>query len=240
MSRRLTEAALRVQPASFYYTLSYRGEKIGAAVSAIDTLPAALIADEYYTGRFPLGDSLVPVTARLRSGLTRAFRLTTMAFEVSRNGAAARATATVQGDTTLLITDRLSADSAATHVVALHSALLPPALVAVALMLGDDAKVGRGERFVVFNPMDRKPEAHDVRIGRDSLFTVVDSADRKPDSTWAVAHSDTVRAWRVDGDTNGISAWVDRDGRVVQASTPSGLLLQRTAYELAFERARRR
>lgn len=240
VDRRLTEAALRVQPAAFYYTLSYRGAKIGAASSAIDTLPAALVTEEYYTGNFPSGDSLISVTARLRSGLTRAFRLTNISLEIARNGVMSKSSAFVQSDTTLIVTDRISADSAASHVTGLHSELLTPALVGVALMLGDEAKVGRGERFIVFNPVDKKPEAHDVRIGRDSLFSVVDSAERKPDSTWIVAHTDTVRAWRLGGDTNGLTAWVDRDGRIVEASAPNGLSLRRTAYELAFEKARRK
>lgn len=238
--RRLTEAALRVQPASFYYTLSYRGAKIGAATSAVDTLPGALITEEYYAGKFPLGDSLVSVTARLHSALTRAFHLTNMSLDISRNGIVTKSSAFVQNDTTLILTDRASADSAASHIIGIHSALLPPALVPVALMLGQAAKVGRGERFVVFNPVDRKPGAHSVQIGRDSLFTVVDSAERKSDSTWIIAHTDTVRAWKVTGDTEGVTAWVDRDGRIVEASVPSGLSLRRTAYELAFEKARRR
>lgn len=240
VDRRLTEAALRVQPAAFYYTLSYRGEKIGAASSSIDTLPGALVTEEYYTGKFPSGDSLISVTARLRSGLTRGFRLTNISLQISRNGSVLKSSAFVQNDTTLIITDRIGVDSAASHIVGLHSALLPPVLVPVALMLGQDAKVGRGERFVVFNPVNKKPEAHSVRIGRDSLFTVVDSAGRKVDSTWATAHTDTVRGWQLTGDTQGVTAWVDRDGRIVEASVPNGLSLRRTAYELAFEKARRK
>lgn len=239
LDRRLTEAALRVQPAAFYYTLSYRGAKIGAATSAIDTLPSALVTQEYYTGKFPSGDSLVAVTARLRTGLTRAFRLTNMSIQITRDGSVLKSTAFVQNDTTLILTDRLSADSAASHIIGIHSALLPPILVPVALMLGQAAKVGRGERFIVYNPVDRKPGAHSVRIGRDSLFTVVDSAERKAGSTWTIAHTDTVRAWQLMGDTDGVTAWVDRDGRIVEASAPNSLTLRRTAYELAFEKARR-
>jgi hypothetical protein len=240
VSRRLTEAALRVQPASFYFTLSYRGEKIGAASSVIDTLPATLVAEEYYAGKFPSGDSLISITARLRSGLTRAFRLTNISLQIGRNGTMLKSSAFIQNDTTLILTDRAGGDSTASHIIGVHSALLTPVLVPVALMLGDAAKVGRGERFVVFNPVDRKPEAHSVRIGRDSLFMVVDSAERKADGSWSVAHTDTVRAWQVAGDTNGVTAWVDRDGRVVEASTANGLSLMRTAYELAFERVRRK
>ena len=238
VSRRLTEAALRVQPASFYYTLSYRGEKIGAASSAIDTLPSALIAEDYYTGNFPSGDSLVPVSARLRSGLTRAFRLNNISLDLTRNGKTSKSSAFVQADTTLILTDRVSADSAKSHVIALHSALLAPALVPLALMLADDAKTGRSERFVVFNPVSRRPETHRVSIGRDSLFVVTDSASPGAGNTWSAAHSDTVRAWVMGGDTGGVTAWVDRDGRIVEASTANGLLLRRTAYELAFEKAR--
>lgn len=238
VNRRLTEAAVRVQPATFYYSVSYRGAKIGAAASAIDTLPAALVSEEYYTGSFPSGDSLAPVSARLRSRLSRGFRLTDISVQLDRNGRSSKMSAFVQGDTTLVVIDGNGTDSTKQHIIGLHGPLLPPTLVGIALVLGEKPRTGLGERFVLFDPMAAKPEWHRVRIVAESLFTVVDSAGHGKDGGWSAAHTDTVRAWRLGGDTRGLAVWVDAEGRVVEAAAPNGLLLRRTAYELAFERAR--
>jgi len=240
VDRRLTEAAIRIQPATFYYSLSYRGTKIGAASSAIDTLVAALVSEEYYTGRFPSGDSLAQVSARLRSRLTRGFRLTDISMRLDQSGRSSKMSAFLQGDTTLVVVDGSAADSAAPHIIGLHGPLLPPGLTGVALLLGERPRVGLKQRFIVFNPMEAKPEQHQVRVMADSLFTVVDSARPGAAGTWSAAHSDTVRAWRLGGDTGGLTVWVDAEGRVVEAAAPNGLLLSRTAYELAFDRARGR
>jgi hypothetical protein len=238
-AKRLTEAAIRIQPATFYYSVIYRGNKIGAASSAIDTLVAALVSEEYYTGSFPSGDSVVEVSARLRSKMTRGLRLTNISSDVQRDGKRSKMSAFVQSDTTLVVVEGSQADSMAQHVMALHGTLLPPGIAGVALMLGDGAKVGQSSSYVVFNPMERKPERQNLRVAAESLFTVVDSAEHAGGS-WTVAHSDTVRAWKVVAQPSGLVAWVDAEGRIVEASAPNGLSLKRTAYELAFDRAKRR
>lgn len=234
VDRRLTEAAIRIQPATFYYTLSYRGEKIGAAQSAIDTLVAGIIAEDYYVGRFPLGDSLAPVTVRLRARLSRGFRLTDLAMDVERGDRRSKTNGSVQGDTTLVVT----ADSG-THIIALHGPLLTPTLVGLALLLGETPKVGLSGRFVVYNPMDGIPEREEVTVVADSLFSVVDSAGQTGAGTWGAAHRDTVRAWRLERDKKNLLVWVDAQGRLVEASA-GGLVLTRTAFELAFEKARKK
>jgi hypothetical protein len=66
----------------------------------------------------------------------------------------------------------------------------------------------------------------------------VDSARFDEDKgEWVDALKDTVRAWRVErsDSTAGALEWVDAQGRVVQAVQRDGLVLKRTAYELAFE-----
>lgn len=240
VNRRLTEAAIRVQPATYYYSLSFRGAKIGAASSAIDTLVGALIDEEYYTGRFPSGDSLAPVSARLRSRMTRGFRLTNISLELERGEKRAKMSAFVQEDTTLVVIDGRSADSTTPHIIGLHGPLLPPSLVGIALLLGETPKEGLKDRFIVFNPVDAKPEPREVNVLGDSLFTVVDSAAKSADGKWDEAHSDTVRAWRLGGETSGLTIWLDTEGRIVEVNAPNGLRLTRTAFELAFEKARTR
>jgi hypothetical protein len=237
--RRLTEAAIRVEPATFYYSVFYRGAKIGAASSAIDTLVAGLVSEEFYTGTFPFADSLQIISARLRSSMTRGLRLTNISIELERNGRNSKMSAFVQGDTTLVVVEGSKTDSMAQHVFGLHGTLLPPALIGIALMLGDGAKTGHTADFVVFNPMDRKPERREVRVLAESLFTVVDSAE-KSGPAWVPAHSDTVRAWKVSDEADAVSAWIDAEGRIVEGSAGNAFVIKRTAFELAFDKPRKR
>jgi hypothetical protein len=239
-NRRLTEAAIRIQPATFYYSVYYRGKKIGAASSAIDTLVAAIVSEEYYTGTYPSGDSLVDVSARLQSRMTRGLRLTNISIDLKREGRQSKFSAFVQNDTTLIEMEGPRSDSLSQHVIGLHGALLPPGLIGVAVILGDRANVGHKASFVVFNPMERKPERREVRVLAESLFTVVDSAERSSADQWKVAHSDTVRAWKLADPSGSLIVWVDADGRVVEGSNGNGLTLSRTAFELAFDRAKTR
>jgi hypothetical protein len=66
------------------------------------------------------------------------------------------------------------------------------------------------------------------------LFTVVDSAARNNAGEWEVAHRDTVRAWRIEGAPQSLTAWVDAEGRVV-AARAGNLSAVRTAFEIAFK-----
>jgi hypothetical protein len=240
INRRLTEAALRVQPATYYYSVTYRGEKIGGVTSAIDTLIAALATDEYYTGRFPSGDSLEAVTARLSSRTTRGMRLTNVSLQLMRGARRQTMSAFVQSDSTLVVVDGRSADSATPHIIALHGALLPPGLVGVALLLAERPRTGLAQTFVVFNPVTARPERREARVLMDSLFTIVDSAGRTSAGKWEPAHSDTVRAWKLGGGPSGVTVWFDAEGRVVEAEAPPGVVLTRTAFEIAFDLARNR
>jgi hypothetical protein len=80
-----------------------------------------------------------------------------------------------------------------------------------------------------------------LRILAESLFVVTDSAVADSSGRWFAVHRDTVRAWRLvsSGDGPAIDAWMDAQGLVVEARRPDGLLLRRTAFELAFENWRR-
>ena len=49
-----------------------------------------------------------------------------------------------------------------------------------------------------------------------------------------MAHKDTVRAWRIDDASRGLTSWVDAEGRLV-ASQLGDLSTVRTAFEIAFK-----
>jgi hypothetical protein len=76
-----------------------------------------------------------------------------------------------------------------------------------------------------------------VRVVAESLFVVVDSAVMEPGTRrWIPAHSDTVRAWKMEQQGGGIiNGWFDERGRLVEGEPIPGITMQRTAYEIAFD-----
>ena len=233
-AQKLAEVALRLQPATLYYTIDRAGERIGAASSALDTAENGLQSEEYFVGDFPAAeaDGRNHTTARWQTRLTRGLHLIDMGAAVSRAKDPVSINATIQEDTTIFI-----AGAKATHHpparYTFAAPLFTPTLASIVFMLGGEPKVGRSQSLSVFDPMTRTVTRPTLRIAAESLFTVVDSAALEKNGDWAVAHRDTVRAWRLDGAPYGLVAWVDADGRVVAAQA-GDLSATRTAFELAF------
>ena len=86
----------------------------------------------------------------------------------------------------------------------------------------------------VFDPTTRIVTRPELQIRAESLFTVIDSASAVPEGTWVAAHRDTVRAWRIDDSSHGLTTWVDGAGRLV-ASQVGDISIIRTAFEIAFK-----
>jgi transglutaminase-like putative cysteine protease len=82
-----------------------------------------------------------------------------------------------------------------------------------------------------------------VTIAAETTLVVPDSAAF--DSTvmaWTPARFDTIRAFKIEQRASGLStaAWIDAQGRVVRATGPVGLTLERSAYEIAYQNFHRR
>ena len=75
--QQMAEVALRLQPATFYYTIERDGQQIGAASSAIDTTTSSLVSEEYFVGDYtvPGRRAVERTSARWQTRLTRVFRL---------------------------------------------------------------------------------------------------------------------------------------------------------------------
>jgi hypothetical protein len=108
-------------------------------------------------------------------------------------------------------------------------------------MLLDDPRPGSETQLASIDPATGQSGTASLRIAAESLFVVVDSAVADSSGRWFAVHRDTVRAWRMlsDGVGPALDAWIDAQGLVVEARRPDGLILRRTAFELAFENWRR-
>ncbi|MDP9201010.1 MAG: hypothetical protein M3P26_03620 [Gemmatimonadota bacterium] len=235
-AQQLAEVALRLQPATFYYIIERDGQQIGAASSAVDTTAKTLVSEEYFVGDYQAPDAkpVERTSARWQSRLTRAFRLADLTIDVARRTRPFSINASVEADTTLFVAGTKTTGG---HPPARHTfspPLFTPSLAPIAFMLGGPHEIGRKQTMSVFDPTTRTVIRPELAIRAESLFTVVDSAAFDNSGSWAPAHRDTIRAWRIEGAPHGLTAWVDAEGRVVAANVGS-LSAIRTAFEIAFK-----
>jgi len=233
-AQQLTEVALRLQPATFYYVVERDGQQIGAASSAVDTTVNTLISEEYFVGDYPTAKSVERTSARWQTRLTRGFRLADLTVDIARQTRPFSINASVEEDTLLFIAGTKTTGGHPPARYTFTPPLFTPSLAPVAFMLSGPHTIGRKQKMSVFDPTTRIVSRPELQIRAESLFTVVDSAALDPNGSWAPAHRDTVRAWRIEGAPNGLSAWVDAEGRLV-AARAGGLSAIRTAFEIAFK-----
>jgi len=97
--------------------------------------------------------------------------------------------------------------------------------------------VGRTYKYAIYDPTSGEPEEIRLEVGAESLFVIPDSAKLdRASGTWIMAHSDTVRGWRLDPQGSSlVSGWIDARGRAIETRPLGTFTLRRTAYELAFQ-----
>ena len=127
--------------------------------------------------------------------------------------------------------DTLSQDS-----LTVSSDPLPPPLMAtVALALQRKLRVGERASVRVFDPLLLRERAVGMSVIAESTFATPDSAEYDSAmAAWVPAHLDTLRAWLVSrNDGDGFrQLWVDARGLPVRSVGRTGLMLERSAFEI--------
>jgi transglutaminase-like putative cysteine protease len=241
---RLAEAGIRVSPGEAYFGVMQGERQIGFASSIIDTTPTSIISTDYFVADIPVGGRRQRATAQSRVTLSRGLRLKAFEVRVTAEGAPLRTSGIVDGDSVLRVTVVSGDDPPDSQRVSLTGPILLPTLVPLAVALTDEPDVGRSYRLPVFDPIGL--EVRDVRVAvrAESTFVVSDSAIFDAASgRWRGALPATVRSWRVaaqgdDGEPDGLSAWIDEQGRILHTHY-LGFELRRMPYEEAFVNWRR-
>jgi hypothetical protein len=234
MASRLTEVSLRVVPITTYYLVERDGRHVGFASIGIDTVPRTLQVTEYIVTEDEAG-SRARVTEQSIARLSRGLHLRD--FESLRASGTDSARVTGKILDSLLVVDRGGVlDSLQVPV-----ASFPGMLAATVAMLLNDPSPGSETQLASIDPATGEAGTATLRISAESLFVVVDSAVADSSGRWFAVHRDTVRAWRMLSEGAGppLDAWIDAQGLVVEARRPGGLVLRRTAFEIAFENWRR-
>lgn len=240
----LAEAAMRLPPGVSYYTVEQGGRQVGFASTTIDTTGTTFEVVDYFITELPVAGREFRASARSVITLSRALALRKFEVQLETPEAPMSASGTVEGDSVVRFVLRMPGQPTDTQRLVVKGPILVPTLLPAAAILVASPKVGRTVTLASVDPRTMSPADVRFRITAESLFTVIDSAAFHADSArFVAAHSDTVRAWRLEPadaeSSGGFSGWVDVNGSVVASTQPGGLSLRRTAYEIAFENWRR-
>lgn len=230
MADRVAEAALRVVPTTTWYRVDQDGSHIGFASIEIDTAPRTIEVTEYMVLDSKAGSRITDQTV---TRLSRALAL--RGFEHLRGvGADTTALAGQLLDSSLVIR---RSGSAVADTLRVAAPVFAGAIAPTVAVLLEDPRVGSSVAFSGVDPARGVAGPLTLRYDAESLFVVVDSAVADASGRWFAVHRDTVRAWHVasSGDGLAIDAWLDAQGLIVESRRGDGLVLRRTAFELAFE-----
>ena len=236
----LAEAALRVAPGALYYTVHRDGHRIGFASATIDTTVVSFVMSDLLITSTP--DTSAGTNGQRRfaarsiATLTRGLRLSRYSFQTRGNGTSST-TGVVYGDTLLELTRSRDGEAPDTARLGLHGAPLAPGMLPMFVALVDKPSPGTSRTATILDPTLDTLTTATVHVVAESLFVVVDSAALEPGTRrWLPAHSDTVRAWKMEQQGGGIiNGWFDERGRLVEGEPIPGFIMRRTAYEIAFD-----
>jgi hypothetical protein len=148
-----------------------------------------------------------------------------------------RATGRVEGDTVLEMTIE-AGGSPQRQRLRLTEPMVMAELVNLQLALGGSLRVGRSFTVKGFDPLTLQQREIRLTVLAESTFIVPDSA--RYDSSqarWVPALWDTLPAYKISQEVAGLSleAWIDGTGNIVRATSPIGLTVERTAFEIAVQ-----
>jgi transglutaminase-like putative cysteine protease len=241
-SARLADAALSVPPGALFYRLDLGATQVGWVSATMDTLPDSIRVEDVFVLDVAAAGKLRRSTARSVALLSRTLRLQRVDVTFDGDFGEFVAHGRVLGDSVLRVSIVSDGDSQVTRIP-LTGPITLPTLLPLRLAFGGELQQGRTYSARLFDPLLLAARDVTVRVAAESTLVVADSADL--DSTtmvWGPEHFDTVRAFRIDQEVNGVrvSSWIDAQGRVVRASSPVGLTTERSAFEIAYENFRRR
>jgi hypothetical protein len=239
---RLAEAALAVPPGALFYRLDVGDQQVGYSSTTIDTLGDSLRVENVFVLDVPALGKLHRTTARSTTMLSRALRVQSVTATFDGDLGQFAAHGQVLGDTVLAVAIISAGDSQMTRIP-LQGPITLPALLPLRLAFGGELKSGRSYTARLFDPLLLTGRDVTARIAAESTFVVSDSADLDSTTmTWVPEHFDTVRAFRIDHDANGVPtrSWIDAQGRVVSATTEPGFDMERAAFEIVYENFRHR
>jgi len=227
---------VRLPPTTAFYALRAGPDQVGLFSVTTDTLPGGLRV----TSRTDV-DVPMPLVPRRLLTTTEALydrRLRLRGFTTSASGESGQLTlAGTMADDTLLtvVVSGRGLTTTDTIEVRVPPDVLLPDVVPLALASRGGLTPGAISTVQVLDPLELTVQSWNLRVGAESTLVVADSA--APDSVtggWLPMGTDSTRTWRVAWLDRGlpVTAWIDRDGAVIERVTPLGLTLRRAPFEI--------
>lgn len=239
----MTQAATRFNPGPAYYLVERDGRQIGFASSTADTTPTGLDFHDYLIVE-ARHDSTRRMAVSSSAQVSRRFVLQSLDAASDTSTGWYHETAQVADST---VTFRALFPTVSTQTArAEHDILAPDAIPMIVGMGGETApRVGSERTFKVADVGGGRVVPVTFRIAAESLFSIADSAVYDTAAHhWRAVTVDTLRAWQLVPRTPmlvampTLSAWVDGQGRVVDADVEiagaGAVRFRRMCYELAY------
>lgn len=225
-----------VPPGAAFLARRLGDRQVGLTTVTVDTLGDSLRVTRLVTVDLPTSDTIPRRTSTRSVAIySRALRLLRWQTAVLTEHGRLITSGAVTGDT--LLTDIVTPEGGTpdTLTVLLRRPVVLPG--AIPLVLASRGLPSPGDRLnlEVYDPLDHEVRVERLQVAAESVFTTPDSAEFSDNlRRWTVAHSDTVRAWRLDGLEDGlpVSRWVDAAGLPVRVVHALGTVEERSAFEL--------
>lgn len=236
---RFAATAQHVPPGSAYYRVLWGGRQVGLASITVDTLAPT----DSTPAEVRLSELLVVVLAGAHGPERHEFSVNTLLgtrlglrrADIRVDGPAGLGVAHIvaRGDS-VLIGEIDSTGGPWRSIQRIDGPLLPLGAFPIQLAYREHPDLGVTVSHPVFDPATLEYFAIGATITGDSTFIIPDSVVKTP-TGYQVAHTDTLRAWRVALVQRGVPthAWYDINGFPVRSWTGGGLTFERTAFEFA-------
>jgi hypothetical protein len=244
LSGERTLAGTRFNPGPAYYLVERDGKQVGFASSTADTTPIGLVFSDYLILE-ARGDSTRRMAVASEARVSRTFVIQQLDAKSDTTTGWYHETAAVGADS--MLTFKALNPTVSTHTARAEHDLLAPDAIPMIVGMGTEAKprVGTQVDFEVVDVGAGRVVPVTFRIAAESLFAIADSAVYDSSAHhWRAVTMDTLRAWQLVPRTSmlaampRLSAWVDGQGRVVDAEAEiagaGALRFRRMCYELAY------
>ncbi len=232
----LAEGAASLAPGTYFYLVRMNDQPVGLATSRLDTVAGGFVFEDVMSVDVPAMDTVHRAVVRTRIRFGPALQLRSFTFELDSEIGRYAVEGVVPAEDSVVELTLETGGRTQRSTVPLEAGTLPAALP-LRMAAAGRIRVGGTYNARLFDPSTLSDREVTVRVtGRDTIM-VPDSVEQRPGGEWYGAGMDTVPVWRVEESYGGVevTSWLDEDGRLIQATSPLGFTLERTAYEIAVQ-----
>jgi hypothetical protein len=237
----VARAALSLPPGAIYYTITLADRQVGYASLTVDTLADTLRVSDLLVLDVPVPGATHRTEARTDVFLSRGLELRGFSTIVRGDDGRFRATGEREGDSVLVL--RIAGTGTpTTRRLGMLRPLALPQLLALNVAMGGDLASGRSVTTRLLDPVLLDLRDASLTAAAETTLIVPDSAvfDSTVGRFVPVAFDTVVtRELRASEPAPGQRLWVDDDGLPVLILSASGLRMERSAFEVAYENFRR-